>query len=87
MDVSSTILFSDMKERKDIPEEMRPVIEELTRRLDMFVGEILSDLKNSPTIFTVDPSSDNNAGIVEGAKAGDIAVFTDDVGTLNLSQF
>lgn len=78
--IASTVIFSDIKEREDIPDDSREVVEEIIRRLDIAFGQILSGIRAEPTIFTVDPTDPDNAELVEGAKPGDVAIWRDSDG-------
>lgn len=84
---STSVIFSDLIEREDIPEEARGVIGEIVRRLDVAFGELLSGLRNESTVFPYDPTNADNAEFVEGAKPGDIAVYRDNVGDVKVSVF
>ena len=87
MNIGTSVIFSDMNERKDIPDEFRPILNELARRLDVAFSEVLSGLKNEPTVFTVDPDDDDNADIIQGAKPGDLAVYVDGTGAVQVHVF
>ena len=84
--VSSTVTFSDLKDWQ-IPAELRPLIEELVRRLDVQVGQVVGDLRAEPTLFPVDPFDIDNAAAIEGAKPGDVAVWTDSDGDTQVHAF
>ena len=87
MNISTSVIFSDLMKRDDIPDNVRPVIDEIVTRLDVALGEILSGIKNEPTVFSLGPTEEENEARVEGAKSGDIAVFRDDGGVVRLSLF
>lgn len=84
--VSSTVTFSDLKDWQ-IPAELRPLIEELVRRLDVQAGQVVGDLRAEPTLFPVDPFDTDNATKIEGARPGDVAVWVDSAGDTQVHSF
>jgi hypothetical protein len=87
MQVGTSVIFSDLNKREDIPDDIKILIGELTRRLDVAFGEVLSDLKKQPQIFSVDPNDSANAEIIQGAFTGDVAIYTDNDGDVQVSVF
>lgn len=59
--------------------DLRAAMNMLVSRLEAHRMDLTSQLRKEPTVFYADP--DNNPGAVEGAKAGDVAVWRDDTGT------
>jgi hypothetical protein len=69
----------------DIKENDKQVMFLFIERVDMFIQDLVSQLKAQPQIFTVNPDLYPEA--VEGAKAGDIAVFENQYGDVEIVRF
>lgn len=88
MQISDRIRVSDLKlavASSDMKESDKQLVSQLLARIDMFIQDLIQQLKSQPTIFTVNPATNPEA--VEGAKAGDIAVFTNEYGDVEIIRF
>lgn len=64
--------------KEDLPKEVKPLFDELVRRVQSFSDDLVHQLRAEPTVFFADPDVDLEA--IEGAKEGDIAVWIDEDG-------
>lgn len=73
----NTITFEGLEDQK-IPEEMQKFARDLVARLEIFRSSLMNSLRSEPTVFHANPDVDLES--VEGAKAGDVAVWVDGAG-------
>lgn len=88
MQISDRIRVSDLKSaisNSNMEKDHRDVLLTMVGRIDMFIQDLIQQLKSQPTIFTVNPSTNPEA--VEGAKSGDIAVFENQYGDVEIVRF
>jgi len=71
--------------KSDLSESDKEFLTEILNRFNMLVQDLILQLKSQPTIFTVNPYT--NPEKVEGAKSGDIAVYKNDKGDVEISQW
>jgi hypothetical protein len=86
--ISDRIRVSDLKaavSSSNMERENQDILLMLLGRVDMFIQDLILQLKNQPTIYTVNPATDPDA--VEGAKTGDIAVFENQYGDVEIVRF
>ena len=77
MNIDNQINFSGVLDQ-DMDEATRSVVEGLVYRLESFRVALVNQLRSQPTVFAVNPDTDPEA--VAGAKAGDLAFWTDSDG-------
>lgn len=82
MDIANNLNLDGVLARTDLPDELRPLVEDLVSRLQSRLTNLIVQLNAHPTVYYADPVANPNA--VVGAKAGDVAVWIDNTGT---SQF
>jgi len=88
MQISDRIRLIDLHGRvakSDMSESDKLFLMEILSRINMLVQDLILQLKAQPTIFTCDPHT--NLEKVEGAKAGDIAVYKNAQGDVEISQW
>ncbi|MFA5936547.1 MAG: hypothetical protein WC822_01570 [Candidatus Paceibacterota bacterium] len=68
-----------------VDDALKHVLHELMSRVDKTLQDLIFQLKKEPTIFTVDPATHTED--VEGAKAGDIAIFVTAEGVVDIKVF
>lgn len=88
MEISDRIRVSDLRaaiNESDMKNEHKEVLVTMIGRIDMFIQDLISQLKSQPTIYTVNPSTNPQA--VKGAKTGDIAVFENQYGDVEIVRF
>lgn len=79
MNVSDRIRVSDLGdevEQSNIPPEVKNILLLLLSRIDLFIQDIIGQLKKEPSIFTVNPATETEK--IEGAKTGDVAIYVND---------
>lgn len=69
-----------------IDDETKTVLLALVRHLQLHNNSLVNQLRKHVHVYTVNPYTDT-AKITEGAKAGDICVYKNDQGDVELSQF
>jgi len=88
MQISDRIRLSDLHGRvakSNLSESDKMFLTEMLGRFNMVIQDLIYQLKSQPTIFTCNPAT--NPDKVEGAKAGDIAVYKNDQGDVEISQW
>lgn len=88
MQISDRIRVSDLRSAissSNMAAEHQLILLTMVGRIDMFIQDLISQLKSQPTIFTVDPGKYPEA--VQGAKTGDIAVFENQYGDVEIVRF
>ena len=75
MNLADPIGFDGIVDPAMKPHEL---VQSLISRLELFRGSLIDQLRKEPTVFHADPV--NSPELVEGAKAGDVAVWQDDLG-------
>ena len=70
---------------EEVPDSMKIILETLITRLDMFIQNLVLELRAQPSVFIVDPAT--NVEDVEGAKEGDIAIFKNRDGVVDVKRF
>ena len=88
MQISDRIRVSDLRvsiSESNMENDHKDVLLTMIDRIDMFIQDLISQLKSQPQIFTVDPSVYPDA--VRGAKTGDIAVFENQYGDVEIVRF
>ncbi|MEM4720687.1 MAG: hypothetical protein QXT73_01320 [Candidatus Methanomethylicaceae archaeon] len=81
MEISDRVRTGELRafaEQASSLEDVKRLLIALTDRVDLMYQDLCIQLKGQPTIYTVDPEDPANAEKVEGAKAGDIAVYVKD---------
>jgi len=87
MNVSDLVRVSDlvpMVLSSNMPQREKSILALMLGRVDKLAVDLIVQLKAEPTIFTVDPDTETED--VEGAKAGDIAIY-DDGGTTTTKRY
>ena len=88
MQISDRIRLSDLHaavSASNMETSHKDVLLLILGRVDMFIQDLVQQLKKQPTIYTVNPAT--NAAAVQGAKPGDIAVYKNQYGDVEISQF
>jgi len=89
MNISDMIRLNELvlllKSNDKVPEDVKIILETLITRLDMFIQNVILELRAEPTIFIVDPAT--NLEDVEGAKEGDVAIFKNRDGVVDVKRF
>lgn len=75
MNIGDMIGFEGLLSESDDPKLQ---IASIVSRLELFRGSLINQLRKEPTVFHADPN--NSPELVEGAKAGDVAVWQDSIG-------
>lgn len=75
MNIADPIGFSGLI---DQTQDAKELAHSIISRLELFRGSLIDQLRKEPTVFHADPV--NSPELVEGAKAGDVAVWQDDAG-------
>lgn len=77
-------LYGRVKQ-SNLSESDKQFLVEILNRFNLLVQDLILQLKAQPTIFTVNPSTHPEK--VEGAKAGDIAVYKNAQGDVEITQW
>ena len=64
-----------------VDEETKRVLLEIVSRFDLKFQDLVMQMKNQPTIFRISPDQ------IEGAKEGDVAIFTNAQGAVDIQLF
>lgn len=88
MNLSDHIHLSDLHLKinaSNLDAESKAVLSDIVSRLDQFIVSVITQLKAQPTLFTVNPATHTET--VEGAKEGDVAIYKNDQGDVEIEQF
>jgi hypothetical protein len=88
MEISDRVRITDLYSRirqPDVPANVQALLLEVLNRVNMIQQDLLYQLKNQPTIYTVNPDIEPDK--VSGAKTGDIAVFKNAYGDVEIVRF
>lgn len=88
MQISDRIRILDLQSsvsKSDMSDSDKEFLTNLLSRINMLVQDLIMQLKSQPTIFTCNPYE--NPTLVEGAKAGDIAVYKNAQGDVEITQW
>lgn len=69
-----------------IDDQTKTVLLALVRHLQLHNNSLVNQLRQHVHIYTVNPHTDTTK-VTEGAKSGDICVYKNDQGDVELSQF
>jgi len=78
-------LVLSLRSIEEVPDSVKIILETLITRLDMFIQNLVLELRAQPTTFIVDP--DTNLEDVEGAKEGVVAIFKNRDGVVDVKRF
>jgi hypothetical protein len=70
---------------RDLPPSTRDALLRVIQRVNLFAQDIVLQLNARPLIFNVDPRK--YPAIVQGARPGDISVFQNDSGDVEIALF
>lgn len=88
MEISDRVRMSDLRgmahEAKDV-ESLRKAMIAMMNRFDLAYQDLVIQLRSQVTIYPVDPNTSTSA--VEGAKSGDLAVFINNDGVVDIKQY
>lgn len=87
MNIRATITTTDIKNKLSRIEDknVRDVLLSIISRFELALQDLVIQLKKEPTVFTVNPVV--NASDVEGAKKGDVAIYIDADGAVEVQVF
>jgi len=83
--IRTSDLVATVQKSKGIDNELKLILCLLMNRIDSLTQYLTSQLRKGPTIFTVDPSTHPTE--VEGAKEGDVAIFKNADGVIDIQRF
>lgn len=70
---------------KDLPPATREALVRIIGRVNLFAQDLVLQLNSRPMIFNVDPG--RYPLLVKGARPGDVSVFTNDSGDVEIALF
>ena len=70
---------------KDLPPNVQGALTHIVTRLNQCLQDIILQLNSRPLIYVVDPRT--NPTVVKGARPGDICVFKNTEGDVEVMQF
>ena len=80
-----TTELSALANDRTVPASVRDSFTHLVQRVNQCVQDIIIQINSTPTIYTVDPRK--NPVAVKGARTGDICVFKNTEGDVEIMQF
>lgn len=80
-----TTELSGLANDKTVPASVRDSFTHLVQRVNQCVQDIIIQVNSRPTIYVVDPRTHPND--VKGARSGDICVFKNTEGDVEIMQF
>ena len=80
-----TTEMSALANDNSVPESVRVSFSHLVNRINQCVQDILIQINSAPVIYVVDPRTNPTA--VKGARPGDICVFKNTEGDVEIMQF
>lgn len=88
MEINEQVRISEIEgmiASSSIDDETKTVLVALVRHLHLHNQSLVNQLRQHVHVYTVNPHTDKVT--TEGAKAGDICVYKNDQGDVELSQF
>jgi len=87
MNIRASITTTDIRNRLNRIDDknIKDALSAIISRFELALQDLVTQLKKEPTVFTVDPAT--NTADVEGAKKGDVAIYMDIDGAVEVKVF